>query len=97
VRDLLGDRVEDVQVERRTLRVGLFGTPEEFREYFVSHYGPTIAVYRAIADDPERVAALDAALVELARRFDQAAPGEPLVLDWEYLLVTARRSGTGVS
>ncbi|VTR76700.1 class I SAM-dependent methyltransferase [Cellulomonas hominis] len=97
VRDLLGDRVQDVRVERRTVRVELFATPEEFRDYFASRYGPTIAVYRAVADDPERGAALDQALVELARRFDLAAPGQPLVLDWEYLLVTALRSDAGQS
>jgi SAM-dependent methyltransferase len=91
VRDLLGERVRDVRVERRTIRVERFTTPEEFRDYFASRYGPTIAVYRAVADDPDRVAALDQALVELARWFDRAAPGQPLVLDWEYLLVTARR------
>ncbi|WP_282945573.1 class I SAM-dependent methyltransferase [Cellulomonas endometrii] len=91
VRGLLGERVRDVRVERRTIRVERFTTPEEFRDYFASRYGPTIAVYRAVADDPDRVAALDQALVELARWFDRAAPGQPLVLDWEYLLVTARR------
>lgn len=93
VRDLLGDRVTDVRVERRLLRVTTFASAEEFRDYFASRYGPTIAVYRAVADDPERVAALDADLVALARRFDRADGREEcdgrLVLDWEHLLVTA--------
>ena len=40
-----------------------------------------------IADDPERVAALDADLVALAARFDRGSGS--LVLDWEYLLFTA--------
>lgn len=90
VRELLGDAVTDVRVEERRLVVDAFGTPEAFRDYFASHYGPTIAVYRAVGDDPERVAALDADLVGLARGADEGEAGGPTVLAWEYLLVTAR-------
>lgn len=90
VRELLGDAVTDVRVETRRLTVDAFGTPEAFRDYFTSHYGPTIAVYRAVGDDPERVAALDADLVALARDADEGEAGGPAVLGWEYLLVTAR-------
>jgi hypothetical protein len=39
-----------------------------FRDYFKTNYGPTITAYRNIADDPQRTAALDHDLVELARR-----------------------------
>jgi ubiquinone/menaquinone biosynthesis C-methylase UbiE len=87
--DLLGDRVTDVQAVRRTVRVDRFETPEEFRDYFKAFYGPTIAAYRGIADQPERVAQLDHALVELAAGHD-VGDGS-LVMDWEYLLLTARR------
>ncbi|MGW0658233.1 class I SAM-dependent methyltransferase [Streptodolium elevatio] len=89
VRALLGDRVEDFSAERRQLAVGHFGGPEEFRDYFKANYGPTIAVYRNIADDPEKVAALDQALAELPKKF--RLDGDSPVLTWEYLLVTARR------
>lgn len=90
VRGLLGDRVRDVVARREVLRVATFGTPEAFRDYFATHYGPTIAVYRAIADDPARVAALDRDLVDLARRHLRAGAGR-VTMDWEYLLLTARR------
>jgi ubiquinone/menaquinone biosynthesis C-methylase UbiE len=88
VRALLGDRVEDVTVRTQTVAVTHFDTPEAFRDYFKANYGPTIAVYRAIEEDPERVAALDRDLADLARRFDRGASST--VLDWEYLLLTAR-------
>ena len=88
VRALLGDRVTDIAAERRVLTVDHFATPEDFREYFKARYGPTIAVYRSIADDPDRVAALDRELAELARRSDRGTGST--VLDWEYLLLTAR-------
>ncbi|SOC49726.1 Methyltransferase domain-containing protein [Blastococcus aggregatus] len=86
VRELLGDRVTDVVVERRTLPVDLFATPEAFRDYFKARYGPTIAVYKALADEPDRAAALDADLADLVRR--SARDG---ALEWEYLLLTAVR------
>jgi ubiquinone/menaquinone biosynthesis C-methylase UbiE len=91
VRGLLGDRVESVRAETRKLEVTHFPTPEAFRDYFKTVYGPTVAVFKAIADDPEKVAALDEALAELGRRFDRGSGTS--VLDWEYLLLTARRTG----
>ncbi len=60
VRALLGDRVTDVVTERRMLAVDHFADGAEFRDYFKNLYGPTIAVYRNIEGDPDRVAALDA-------------------------------------
>jgi ubiquinone/menaquinone biosynthesis C-methylase UbiE len=90
VRELLGDRVTNVEVRRQTLEVARFDVPEDFREHFTTNYGPTIAAYRNIAEDPERVASLDQALSDLARRYDRG--NGKTVLDWEYLLVTARKS-----
>jgi SAM-dependent methyltransferase len=89
VRALFGDRVTDVDVRRQSLEVTHCDAPEDFRENFKTHYGPTIATYRNIAAEPERVAALDRALVDVARRYDRG--GDTMVLDWEYLLVTARK------
>ncbi|MEG8279302.1 class I SAM-dependent methyltransferase [Streptomyces sp. AHA2] len=92
VRALLGDRVTDVRAERRTVRVDRFATPEAFRDYFKERYGPTISVYRNIAGEPDRAAALDRDLVALARDGDLSAGQDGTVLEWEYLLFTARRS-----
>jgi SAM-dependent methyltransferase len=89
VRGLLGDRVTDVSARKQTVRVDNFDQPEGFREYFKTNYGPTIAVYRSIADDPDRVAALDDELAELARRFDTGTG--TTTLEWEYLLLTAHK------
>lgn len=93
VRALLGDRVVDVAARREPLAVDLFATPEAWREYMKTNYGPTIAVYRNVADDPERVAALDRDLDALAARFGRDTGGDGFVMDWEYLVLTARRSG----
>jgi SAM-dependent methyltransferase len=89
VRSLLGDRVTDARAMRQTVRVSLFGRPEDFRDYFKARYGPTIAVYRGLADDPQRMAALDADLAGLARRHG-GGTGRT-IMEWEYLLFTARK------
>ena len=89
VRSLLGGGVTEVTARRKTVRVSHFTRPEDFRDYFKARYGPTIAAYRGIADDPERTTALDHDLAELARRHDHGA--STTVMDWEYLLLTARK------
>jgi ubiquinone/menaquinone biosynthesis C-methylase UbiE len=91
VRELLGDRVEQVLTETRTLRVTHYTSPEAFRDYFKTNYGPTISAYRFIADDPDRVAALDHDLAELGQRFDIGTGSYEL--DWEYLIFIARKAG----
>jgi ubiquinone/menaquinone biosynthesis C-methylase UbiE len=91
VRALLGDRVTEVSASKASLVVDEFATPAEFRDYFKANYGPTIAVYRAIADDEAKVAALDRDLEELGRQFDRGTAGSS-VLDWEYLLLTCERT-----
>lgn len=88
VRALLGDRVTDVQAERRSATITHFAAADGFRTYFKERYGPTIAVYRAIAGEPERVDALDREIDALAARFTDDAG----VMAWEYLLMTARRA-----
>jgi hypothetical protein len=80
-----------VQTATQTLHVTYFASPETFRDYFRSNYGPTISAYRFIADDPDRVAALDHDLAKRGRRFDVVT--DSFVLDWEYLLFTAHKSG----
>ena len=87
VRALFGDRVTDVKSEKGHATVEDFTGPSDFREYFKKNYGPTIAVYTFIADDSEKVAALDAALDELAASFSDGD-----VMRWEYLLLTAKKS-----
>ncbi len=86
VRELLGDRVTDVRARTATVEVTRFAATGDFRRYFASHYGPTLATYRAVADDAERVAALDAAIDALADRFTDGG-----AMRWEYLLLTCTR------
>jgi SAM-dependent methyltransferase len=87
VRALLADRISDFTAQRRMLRVDRFADGAAFRDYFKANYGPTIAAYRGIADEPDRVDALDARLAELGDRYLAGSSA----MEWEYLLVTARK------
>jgi SAM-dependent methyltransferase len=86
VRALFGDRVTDLVAHQQNLRVDRFADGAEFRDFMKLNYGPTIAVYRFIAEDPAKVAALDADLAALGDRF--LIDG---TMQWEYLTVTTRR------
>jgi hypothetical protein len=90
VRGLLGDRVTAVVTRRQTVTTEQFASPEAWLAYGKSVYGPTIAVYRAIAGDADRVAALDRDLRAVATHF--SAGTDPAVMRWDYLLLTATRA-----
>ncbi|MDR7251075.1 SAM-dependent methyltransferase [Nocardioides sp. BE266] len=87
VRELLGDRVEDLVLEKAYVDVDAFAGPADFRTYFRENYGPTLMAYRGLADQPERTAELDAALDDLAAGFRD----ESGRMRWEYVLVSGRR------
>lgn len=90
VRSLFGDRLTDIAVRREAVKVDCFARAEDFRDFFRDRYGPVMAVYRAVADDPDRMAALDHDVLELARRHDRGTTN--LTMNWEYVIVTARVS-----
>jgi SAM-dependent methyltransferase len=91
VRELLGDRVTDLRASQQLLRAEGMADPVAFREYFKKNYGPTIAAYRGLEDDPVRTAELDEALAGLVERF-RSPEGS---VDWEYLLVVATVATAG--
>ncbi|MBG6183079.1 SAM-dependent methyltransferase [Arthrobacter sp. CAN_A214] len=90
VESLLEGQVHGLEAERRTVRIDRFDEPGDFLSYFKTNYGPTIAVYKSLAATPERAEALDADLLALGKEF--SAGNDRAVMDWEYLLVTARRN-----
>lgn len=82
VRSLLGERVE-LSFQRELLESRAFVDGAGFRDFFKRTYGPTIVAYRSIADQPERVAELDALLADLGDRHNDSG-----AVRLEYLLTT---------
>ncbi|MDA2893145.1 class I SAM-dependent methyltransferase [Mycolicibacterium sp. BiH015] len=91
VATLFGDRVADLTMRRRTVRMDHCATPVEFREYWKRNYGPTIAAYRYNAEQPDRVAELDAAFLDFLTDWNRSAEPGRTAYDAEYLMVTATK------
>lgn len=93
VRELFGDRVQSLELRHKRFMLNRFGDPAEFRDYFKANHPVAVALYRDLAAEPERVAALDRELVEAARRgMRRSVEGTP-VYDAESLLIVARKRG----
>ena len=90
VRKLFGDRVESLEMTRGHY-VERAGSPRDYRELFKQKFGPVVATYASLAEDPERTAALDRDFLEFATRANSGRPEGPAEYRYEYLLVVARR------
>jgi hypothetical protein len=88
VRELLGDGVRELTF-RTTSVTERFPSPEYFADFFLTHYGPTLAASSRL-DDAGRQAFRDD-LVALARAGNRATDGT-LVSDWEYLIAVGTKA-----
>jgi SAM-dependent methyltransferase len=89
VRDLFGDRVELLEMTRRHY-VERADSPRGYVELCKETFGPVVAIYASLAEDPERAAALDRDFLEFATRANSGPPEGPAEFRYEYLLVVAR-------
>ena len=72
LRDLFGESATDVRSQERTC-TWRFTSPEEFVAFFRRWYGPTLMAFDALDDEGGQ--ALEADLVDLARRSDRRSGG----------------------
>jgi ubiquinone/menaquinone biosynthesis C-methylase UbiE len=90
VRALFGERVEWRQLTRQSY-VERAASPREYCEFFRATFGPVIALYRSLDDQPERAEALDREFLAFASRANDGPPDGPAEYRYEYLLLVARR------
>jgi ubiquinone/menaquinone biosynthesis C-methylase UbiE len=90
VRRLFGDRVGSLELTRRHYVERSAGGVGAYVELFKETFGPVIALYWLLADQPERLAELDADFLEFARGANTGEPDGPAEYEYEYLLVIAR-------
>jgi ubiquinone/menaquinone biosynthesis C-methylase UbiE len=88
LRELFGDGVSDLKVERRRSRQA-FRSADHFLEFFRTHFGPTKVAYERVGPDGE--AALTADLRAYLEEYNTAGD-RALVLEPEYLQVVATRA-----
>jgi ubiquinone/menaquinone biosynthesis C-methylase UbiE len=91
VTELLGDRITDLELRRQDIVIDHCATPEEFREYWKSNYGPTISTYMFNADQPDRVEALDSNFLAFLTEWNRSTKPGTTEYHAEYLLVTAKK------
>jgi ubiquinone/menaquinone biosynthesis C-methylase UbiE len=88
VRGLFGDRVEwralapEHYVERAA-------SPQAYCAFFKETFGPVVAVYASLADEPDRAAELDRAFLDFATRTNEGPPEGPAAYRYAYLLAVA--------
>jgi ubiquinone/menaquinone biosynthesis C-methylase UbiE len=90
VRELFGDRVETLELTRGEAVETYPGPPRAYCDFFQQHFGPVVAAFALLADEPERAAALDRDFLALATRLNRGAPGGPVEIRYGTLLVVAR-------
>jgi ubiquinone/menaquinone biosynthesis C-methylase UbiE len=93
VAELFGDRVESLDMWRRSFELERFASPAGLCDFFKANHPVAIALYRELADDPERLAALDRAFVEMTERWPSHGDGESRVYTMEGLMIVARKNG----
>ena len=74
VRELFGDRLGSLEMTRSEY-VERAESPRDYRELFKQTFGPVVATYASLADDPDRAAALDRDFLDFATRSNRGAPG----------------------
>jgi hypothetical protein len=89
VRTLFGDRVEGLELARRTYTESA-PSPGDYRDFFKATFGPVVAIYADLEGKPDRSAALDRDFLDFATRANEGARGGPAEYRYEYLLVVAR-------
>ncbi len=90
VRRLLGQHVESLELRRETY-VERAASPAEYCKLFKTTFGPVVAIYAALAGEPERLSALDRDFHRFAVEANGAANDGLAEYEYEYLLVVARK------
>jgi ubiquinone/menaquinone biosynthesis C-methylase UbiE len=91
VRELFGDRLDSLEMTRSDY-VERANSPRDYCDLFKQTFGPVVATYARLADDPDRTAALDRDLLDFATRSNRGAPTGPAEFAYGYLLVVARKT-----
>jgi SAM-dependent methyltransferase len=91
VREMFGDRLESLELRRERFVFDRFQDPAEFRDFFRSNHPMMVALYRDLADEPARVAALDRELLDSATRGRDGSVEGSHGYDAEFLVIVARK------
>lgn len=92
VRRLFGTRVSELTVTPGSYLERVPGGPAGYCRFYRDTFGPVVATYATLADQPERVADLDRRFLAFAGAANQGPPGGDAELAYGYVVVLARRA-----
>jgi ubiquinone/menaquinone biosynthesis C-methylase UbiE len=90
VRKLFGEGIQSLKTTRREY-VETASSPREYFELFKHAFGPMVAIYASLNDQPERIAELDARFLQFIARWNRGESEDRVRMPYEYLLVIARK------
>ena len=90
VRELFGPRVESLRMTRREY-VESATEAGAYLDLFRRTFGPMVAIGASLADRPAQSAALARDFLEFVSSASRGAPGGPVQIPYEYLLVVGRK------
>jgi ubiquinone/menaquinone biosynthesis C-methylase UbiE len=88
VRSLFGDKAHSLTIARHEY-VATASSAGEYFELFRQTFGPMVAIYASLSQQPERSTELDAAFLQFIARWNRVPDGR-VEVPYEYLLAIAR-------
>jgi ubiquinone/menaquinone biosynthesis C-methylase UbiE len=92
VKTLFGDRVQALEMTRHEYCETAMSERAYF-ELFRDSFGPMVAIYAGLRDQPARIAELDAAFMQFIARWNRNASDGHVRIPYEYLQVLAYKPG----
>lgn len=92
LRELFGDRIAELRLERRELVERHPGAPADYWAYYRETFGPVVALRGLLASEPARLAAFDRDCLTFVERANVGAPEGPTELRYGYVVAVARRA-----
>jgi ubiquinone/menaquinone biosynthesis C-methylase UbiE len=90
VRKLFGDALDPLELTRKEY-VERADSPRAYCDFFKETFGPVIALYASLEDDPGRREALERDFLDFATRANHGPAGGPAEYSYEYLSVVGRK------
>lgn len=91
VTDLFGDRIDSLEVTEESVLLDRFESVEDMLAYYRENFGPAIAAFAAVADDPAKVKQLEQDYLDFTRSADVSkGEGRPC-LDLAYNIFVGRK------
>jgi 2-polyprenyl-3-methyl-5-hydroxy-6-metoxy-1,4-benzoquinol methylase len=88
---LFGERIESLEMSRRSAELGTFADEAELRDFLKVHHPVAVALYRDLGDDPELAAALDDAFLGMINLWYARSDGGSGAFAQEAVIIVARK------